>query len=97
MKYAVLNTKSVLIGYETSDTPIIRDDYIEVPAECTLELDKYKWDTDELQFKPMPKINDIPLDRNAVRGIYEGFKAIRDSGLIDLPSSTNVWIERNER
>lgn len=39
------------------------------------------------------RVGEYPFDEDQLDAIYKGFKAIKDSGLIDLGEDCNQWID----
>ena len=92
-KYAVLDETGVLLGYQDEEPPVMTNLFIEVPKECNLEEEKYRWDWDNKTFIVNRSIFD-PDDPNIP--IAMGLIAVRDSKLFDLPDETLLWLRRYE-
>lgn len=100
VKYAELDPAGVLIGYEVGEEPEVMVDpvteavlFVEVPIDCDLEPEKYKYDPEEKTFVLNRSIYD-PSDPFVPTA--KALIAIRDSRLIDLPEETLLWLRRYE-
>jgi len=94
-RYAILNNKKILIGYDLLEDDVIpSNNQIEVEMNCDLEINRYIYNIDEQRFDSMSRKNQIPFDQKTIRIIYLALKAINESTLIDFPPEVVKWIER---
>lgn len=92
IKYAILDEAGVLISYKKMK-PKKGKLFIEVPENCDLEPEKYRWSNEEKSFI----INkDLTNSMDPFAPIAMALLTIRDSRLIDFPDEVLLWMRRYE-
>lgn len=81
---AVLNDEGVLTGYAETDK-IDERLHVEVPCECDLQPEKYRWNRRTRRFEPISK-----KAPDAMLAIVAALTAIRDGK--PLPKQTLEWL-----
>ena len=95
---AVIDADKVYQGMVTLTRKELSSLHLTEIQECDLPAGKYWWDEKASCFWPIrPPEPEKALTPNGIKAIFEGFKAIQASGLIDLPKETKRWMNWYER
>ena len=79
--------KPVPEGYE------LQEGDVEVPEDCDLGIDKYRWDGKTFQAVPKATPEELVNEQHTLVAIALGFEAIRESGIVELPELTLKWLD----
>ena len=90
--YAILNNRDELTGFKQLDPTNTSQSHIQVPDNCDLKPGQYRYSRENRRFEPITK-KVIPFSQNEVKAIADGFNAIYESGLIELPQNVIDWIK----